>query len=674
MQRFSFLIVLCLICVSPLLAEAEVPYDLSDPAEPWRTSNSGVTTEVPAPFEPLMTGSKVSMWGRTYELGGLFPVQITNQGKTVFVEAPKLILVTSQGRFETTGGKPSIGLTRADRVEFSSKTTLGPATVTANCWVEYDGVARIDFTLSTAAPVKVQQLIVEFALNADVAKFLHCHTQWGQATNMALPDEDGFTKSYGWRAFWWIGDHDRGLTIFTENNFDWTDPNPKAVTLVRSRKPDQPARQIVRFTIWSEPTTLKKDTTFTFGIHATPSKPLPDDWHGRHTGFLEDPETVRVSTIWHGSEKYYSYPEPESVEAFTELLTRSRKFGIRRTPYFSPTGAAPESDVCKRHRDEWIMTTAGGKPCWEGDKVDGADHGMVSACPASSFADFLTYGIEKMIAHYDIAGVYLDNATPYPCQNAAHGCGCNGKPSYPVFAYRDVVKRIYTIVRKARGDEGIVWKHNSRYIVSPQLSFVDIYSDGEQFRNPKTDRHAIPIESIDEAFRAMTFTGVQWGAQPAFLPSMNSGRVWLTNWCIAVTLPYGNVVQPAPGWMDYTAYGGLLKARLDFGLGREPVRWYRPHDLPAWLESGGDLIVGAYVRKKDNHILITAGNSGDKPATLSLHPARVAHLLGPNIKVTDAISGIATMRETSNEMLRMAIPASSCRMFYVYPLRAKSNE
>ena len=27
--------------------------DLDDPAEPWRTAQAGVTTEVPAPFEPL---------------------------------------------------------------------------------------------------------------------------------------------------------------------------------------------------------------------------------------------------------------------------------------------------------------------------------------------------------------------------------------------------------------------------------------------------------------------------------------------------------------------------------------------------------------------------------------------------------------------------------------------
>jgi len=78
--------------------------------------------------------------------------------------------------------------------------------------------------------------------------------------------------------------------------------------------------------------------------------------------------------------------------------------------------------------------------------------------------------------------VYLDGTTiPWGSPNAAHGCGCtraDGRRglTYPVFAVRRLMRRLYEIVN-SRG--GLVTVHQSSCCVTPILSFCHSYWDGE---------------------------------------------------------------------------------------------------------------------------------------------------------------------------------------------------
>ena len=101
--------------------------------------------------------------------------------------------------------------------------------------------------------------------------------------------------------------------------------------------------------------------------------------------------------------------------------------------------------------------------------------------------------------------------------------------------------------------------------MSPALSFVDIYSDGEQFRDPKTDTSAIILDHITRPFMRIGFTGRQLGAQPMFLPSALGGRVHITDWLLARVLPFGNVLWAHASWYDETRLLPVLRVRQWFG-------------------------------------------------------------------------------------------------------------
>lgn len=71
-----------------------------------------------------------------------------------------------------------------------------------------------------------------------------------------------------------------------------------------------------------------------------------------------------------------------------------------------------------------------------------------------------------------IDGVYLDGTSePWGCRNLQHGCGyerADGSPgkTYPFFAVRQLMKRIYTVV-KSRKPDGLVNVHQSTCMATP---------------------------------------------------------------------------------------------------------------------------------------------------------------------------------------------------------------
>ncbi|MCH2374970.1 MAG: DUF6067 family protein [Planctomycetes bacterium] len=676
-QAFRLILFTALLGLLPVLRVFAQGYDLSDPGEPWRNAKAGISSEVPPPFEPLVVnGARVRLWGRSYTLGGAFPTQIDNQGKPTFVASPRLVLVANGERHEFKGGTPELTLKRADRVEWRGAETAGGVRVESSSWLEYDGVARIDLTLSADAPTAVKSFVIEFPLHTDVARFCHYNTVWGGHGNPEVPQESGETLDFPWQAMWWLGDHDRGLSLFTENNFEWSS-GESAVRIERGAE-----ATVFRFNIWGESSaerTLDKPVTFSIGLHATPSKPLPKDWHARYVSFGGCSEQLPgvYATIWHHAEKYYSYPQPADDGEFRERIRAAHERGERVCPYFTSAGTSPDAPTVKRHYKAWIRSKKDGEPLWLAGSVDSGRSRNVSLCSASAFTDFMAWGMTKFLAEYDVDGLYFDNAGPYPCASEQHGCRRGDKASTPIFANREFYKRMYSIVKQLPRVGGIqrpriVWQHTSRYMISTALSFVDIYSDGEQFR---FDRHSQPLSDISSSFRAMTFTGSQWGAQPCFLPAMSSAKPWLTQWGMAVTLPYGNLLIPSPGWTDFTAQARLLQVRRDFVRSGE-VRFYRPHELPAWLQvrleieregkrTTGEVAAGAYVRARDRSVLLVVSNLSDRAGAVRFNTAALRQNLGGDIEVIDALTDAPSKRANADPYMHLSIAAGTCRMWRV---------
>ncbi|MEN6309830.1 MAG: hypothetical protein ABFD91_18950 [Anaerohalosphaeraceae bacterium] len=110
-------IALLVVSVIGSVAKAASVYNLDDPDEPWRKSNSGISTQVLPPYIPLnRKDNTVECWGRSYQLGAVFPVSVTSQGQRI-LSGPVALKIKMEGKgISIAGLYPSFGMQREDRI------------------------------------------------------------------------------------------------------------------------------------------------------------------------------------------------------------------------------------------------------------------------------------------------------------------------------------------------------------------------------------------------------------------------------------------------------------------------------------------------------------------------------------------------------------------------------
>ncbi|MBT3381890.1 MAG: hypothetical protein HN742_16890 [Lentisphaerae bacterium] len=259
-----------------------------------------------------------------------------------------------------------------------------------------------------------------------------------------------------------------------------------------------------------------------------------------------------------------------------------------------------------------------------------------TSCLNSPWQDYMAWSIAKTIDEFGIDGVYLDGtAAPWACSNAHHGCGYTDssgkrKPTYPIFATRAMMRRIYAIV-KSRKPRGQVNVHNSTMMVIPTLAWATSTWDGEQFGSVDRGPHFEELLPLD-AFRA-EFTGQPWGVPAEFLCY---DRPYTQSEALAFALLHDVLVRPK----DVRLVSGIWSAMETFG--RSEATW-----LPYWENEGVIKCTPPAVRasvytRGAKGAMVVVSNLGSAPveAQVSLD-ARALHLPTGERTVTDALNGRA---------------------------------
>jgi len=197
----------------------------------------------------------------------------------------------------------------------------------------------------------------------------------------------------------------------------------------------------------------------------------------------------------------------------TKLVNACHERNIRLIPYFGYelSDIAPE---WKYYSEECLVAPRAG-----GYHRLPEQHAYI-VCYESAWQDYLADGIAKAMDTYDLDGVYLDGtANPWKCRNTWHGCGYlrpDGTigDTYPIFATREMMKRIWTIV-KSRKPDGMINVHQSTTMTIPTLAFATSYWDGEQLGGIPRGQWSLDLLPLD-AFRC-EFMGHQWGVPAELL-------------------------------------------------------------------------------------------------------------------------------------------------------------
>ena len=239
------------------------------PQPTWWKNDLGVDHSVPPPFQPVKeTADALSVWGRDYVFGkSIFPQQIISQKESLLAASPTLNLKVAGVVTDLTKAGRSKGVSQPDAVSLTGNQTVGDIAVTWHSTVEFDGFTRFDLTLTPSKPTQVDELALSLPLQKELVKFLLAST--GASGNVLV-----FEKPYdsSFLPYLWLGNDDMGIAFYSERDQYWTPNDKKMLQVIPGEK-----ATTLRANFVAQSTTLSKPISYSFGLMATPVRPIPQN-------------------------------------------------------------------------------------------------------------------------------------------------------------------------------------------------------------------------------------------------------------------------------------------------------------------------------------------------------------------------------------------------------------
>lgn len=534
---------------------------LTKPA--WIQNKLGYSTKVLSPWTPVQATQQnddsvqVGIWGRQYHFGGAALLNQIQTQKSEMLNAPIALSGQVDGQ-EIQWQNTHVHLNKASEtvaaIEQSGQSHH--LSFQINSTTEFDGYTIFDCAIKADQTLSVDGLKLDIPLKSSDATL--CYSDRG----MPIQDKIRMTETYsgavkGDLSFLfsqiWIGNRDIGLCWQSESDQYWNNADKQKALEVLPRGDTT----FLRANFIDIPTKLEAGQVlhYKFALQATPIKPLRRDaWNLRimRTPYGDDlhyPErTVNgepalkfladsgVRNLFINVNETWPWPMPEGKH-FSEALQRTiqaiHSYGLKEHPYaihirFPVT--VPEFDIYGAQMVQYpyapyvqagpaLSNVAGNSRPGPLSVEFGADsQGALIYSPKSMAAqDAYIYSLNQRLTQFGDDGVYLDGTGQVmPDTNPLHGSGYLGKdgkihPTYPVFACREFIKRIYTVV-KQHDPNGVVdlhsWYHNPA-----QAAYADIILTGEQWsqlRNTGAPDGYVAAQMPLDLFQTM-FTGRQTG-------------------------------------------------------------------------------------------------------------------------------------------------------------------
>jgi len=605
-----------------VVAQATKPFTKPGPPV-WSGNTLGLEDEVLPPWTPLQTDPRTptfECWGRQYEFGP-FLSRVRSQGAELLAEPVRLEAVLNGKAVTATGPACQVEQASATKATLTGPVVLPGLNVTVRHQIEYDGFIWTDLAVEPAAEVRLEELRLTWSLPANQATLLHADSMsW--INNVA-----GQLKPEGWSSgflpFFWLGNEEHGLAWFAESDRFWHPSKEKPTIQVRR----QGDRVAVTVRLVAEPVRLKSKVQYGFGLMATPVRPWPKEarrWR------MAPGVRPTFEIIWpNGNMKYYGYTEPLDPEQFATRVQAAHAKDCLIVPYVNLNFVSAGVPEWQYYGQPWTDPDRVAMP----SDVAAMGYASIGTCPnVRDWQDFILYRINEMIDRYQVDGIYIDCWSPSRCK--AGPCAWtdeNGtvQGTHPIRAYRQILKRVYTLFRKKRPNP-LLMVHMSSEMVIPMLSFTDTVLDGEQFRTGELQDDYLDLLPPDK-FRA-EFMGRNWGPVAFFLPEFRDEHTIRGTPHLAAYLLLHDV-NAWPIWSDISQWNRLYDALDAFGIGEAEF-------LPYWKGSGtqsaGEVLISAYVRP--GKALLAVMNTGEATeAKVTMDLARLG--LAEVAEATDVLHG-----------------------------------
>ena len=462
--------------------------------------------------------------------------------------------------------------------------------------VEFDGTVGIDLNLMTrgltvqqlfgqadAKPIrfKLDKLWLEIPMKKDAVSLYHMYdnSEIKLADGTVLPKNDMSRSGklpeqsamFPFKPIFWLGNEDRGLSWYAENDRNWQPADPDQAMEVIT---DGDAVILRARLLDSHPETWTADyedgayggyapLSFHFGLTATPVKPFPKQPYihnalhldcgkkisGNYREFLSSEgrfdrlvemgvTTLILHEKWNKSQNWFELSEFTGNQ-LKYICEECHKRGIKVLTYFG----YEFSTMAQAWEMQSRIAVTGEDGKLQGGWWRVPFQRAFTVCYHSEYARLFLDGITKIMDTYHTDGVYLDGtAVPWYCCNVEHGCGwydSKGKlhGSYPVRAVRDLFRALYEAV-SARGGE--INLHGSILMNPTVLPYVHQtwYGEDLQFSLMKGLTEDLNLDY----FRAM-YCGRNMGVPSEFIVYENKD-LWTFENALAACLLHGVLPRP----------------------------------------------------------------------------------------------------------------------------------
>ncbi len=479
---------------------------------PFEHNTIGVSHEVLAPWSPIVTaGSVLEVWNRRHDLSAGLPVQIESAGAELLA-APIHLVATSGGerRILTAAG----GALSGDGVTASSVShgTFGPLTARIDMQAEFDGMLKYAIELVAAPESQLESLDLVIPLKAEHAQFLHaagdgCRTNYSHA----LPEGEGrvwdstqivnWTNPTSFLTYVWLGDHERGLCWWADSAEGWTLPRDKDTPVVEIFRRDGRVELVFHIVNYTTAAAWKgaEARRLVFALEATPVRPRAP-W-ARDIGLCDAGVTRQqwprfdwigwTGWCFKGQEKE-NYPtnytfahlrpiNDDAAKALAEHTAQIEKDGRKTLVYTDMRARSLIGEMEKAYAWEWAPTT--------GDRrksvIMNAPHHaayQISSTPSRIDYDMWCFqlGMDLGIDYW-----YFDEIQNEGQYNPATGLGYLDElgremPTTRLFAYRDLWKRLYTLMQQRGQEIPIIVMHNTSTTYAGPMAFCTTTWDYEE--------------------------------------------------------------------------------------------------------------------------------------------------------------------------------------------------
>ncbi len=512
----------------------------------WVHTKEGYTDDVLPPWTPVEAATKpdqtveVAVWGRRHVFAEApFLQQIETRGADILAE-PIRLSARADGKELTWTHKPP-KLMEDSRTAATIEQTAEheSATLRVRTRIEYDGYMIFDCEVKARRDLSLEVLTLDIPLRTQHATLCSGHKVLpeGHETPIAECYAGAVRGDLAFRFSpnIWLGDEERGLCWQAESDEHWHYADEQKAIEILPRG----ETTTFRANLVNVPTQLAAGEAlhYKFALLATPARPFGRDcwelridanrWEESRIGpapeiesetFLKRLAEDGCRDVQLCALDLWPHPMPATEGLRRELhkfLDTAHALGLRVHPYVIhqrfPTHA-PEFDLYGSHMIVKPMQYYVESPVYGNTTQGTIDH----CSKSKALQDACIHSLARRLDEYGDDGVYLDGTAVHimPCQNELHGCGYRAKDgsirkTYPVFASREFMKRIYTLVKRRRPD-GLMdvhsWIHNAA-----GLAYADCLWTAEQWSHLRHKGAEYVSEALPlDMFRTM-FMGYQLG-------------------------------------------------------------------------------------------------------------------------------------------------------------------